>query len=268
MSIHCRLRQGSRRPAQYLTDLDFADDLALIAESIKNAETLLQSLEEAAAAVGLLCNETKTEFISTSTSSDTIHSLSGAPIKQVEDFVYLGSHIMESKKDFKSRKGMAWTACNKLDTIWNSNLHNSIKVSLFQATIEKILMYGSETWTLTSKQQKRLDGTYTNLLRRVQNIHWTQHATLKDIYGKLPKISSKLIQRRVQFAGHCYRAKDEIISSLMFWTPPGPNRSNRLTYPGVISRDTDLMIQDLPVAMADRAVWRGVVKSLPAEAAG
>ena len=64
------------------------------------------------------------------------------------------------------------------------------------------------------------------------------------------------------------RAKDEIISSLMFWTPPGPNRSNRLTYPGVISRDTDLMIQDLPVAMADRAVWRGVVKSLPAEAAG
>ena len=146
-------RQGSRRPAQYLTDLDFADDLALIAESIKNAETLLQSLEEAAAAVKLLCNETKTEFISTSISSDTIHSLSGVPIKQVEDF-----HIMESKKDFKSRKGMAWTACNKLDTIWNSNLGssipNSIKVSLFQATIEKILMYGSETWTLTSKQQQ------------------------------------------------------------------------------------------------------------------
>ena len=32
-------RQSSRRPAQYLTDLDFSDDLALIAESIKNAET-------------------------------------------------------------------------------------------------------------------------------------------------------------------------------------------------------------------------------------
>ena len=28
-------RQGSRRPAQYLTDLDFADDLVLIAELIK-----------------------------------------------------------------------------------------------------------------------------------------------------------------------------------------------------------------------------------------
>ena len=143
-----------------------------------------------------------------------------------------------------------------------------MNVNLFIATIENILIYGSESWTLTSKQQKRLDGTYTNLLRRVQNMHWTQHATLKDIYGNLPKITSKLIQRKVRFAGHCYRATDEVISSLIFWTPPGPNRSNRLTYPGVISRDTDIKIQDLPVAMADRAVWRGVVKSLPAEAAG
>ena len=143
-------RQGSRHPAQYLTDLDFADDLALISESISNAETLLQSLEEAAAAAGLICNESKTEFISTSTTSDSIQSRSGTNINRVDDFNYLGSHIMESKKDFNSRKGMAWTACNKMDSIWKSDLHRAIKTGLFQATIEKILMYGSETWTLTS----------------------------------------------------------------------------------------------------------------------
>ena len=261
-------RQGSRHPAQYLTDLDFADDLALISESISNAETLLQSLEEAAAAAGLICNESKTEFISTSTTSDSIQSRSGTNINRVDDFNYLGSHIMESKKDFNSRKGMAWTACNKMDSIWKSDLHRAIKTGLFQATIEKILMYGSETWTLTSKQQRRLDGTYTNLLRRAQNIHWTQHATIKEIYGNLPRITSKLIQRRVQFAGHCFRAEEEIVSSLILWTPPGTNHSNRLTYPGVISRDTNIKIEDLPAAMADRPVWRGIVRSLPAEAAG
>ena len=261
-------RSSSRHPARYLTDLDFADDLAIISESIKNAETLLQSLEGAAAAVGLICNESKTEFISTSSTEDPILSLSGADIKRVKDFIYLGSHIMDSYKDFNSRKGMAWSACNKLDKIWTSDLHNDIKISLFRSVIEPILMYGSETWTLTAKQQKRLDGTYTNLLRRVQNIHWTQHATTEDIYGGLPKITSKLIQRRVQFAGHCYRAEKEIISSLLLWNPPGPNHSNRITYPGVISRDTKIRIEDLPAAMADRPVWRGIVHSLPAEAAG
>ena len=131
-------------------------------------------MEGAAAAVGLICNESKTEFISTSSTEDHILSLSGANIKRVEDFIYLGSHIMDSYKDFNSRKGMAWSACNRLDQIWTSDLHNDIKISLFRSVIEPILMYGSETWTLTAKQQKHLDGTYTNLLRRVQNIHWTQ----------------------------------------------------------------------------------------------
>jgi hypothetical protein len=44
-------RHGSRQPVQYLTDLDFADDLAITAESVPNAESLLQSLEKAASAV-------------------------------------------------------------------------------------------------------------------------------------------------------------------------------------------------------------------------
>ena len=268
LGLLLKKRNGSRNPAQYLTDLDFADDLALIAESISNAELLLHSLEEACSAVGLICNESKTEFISTSSNQDSLKASSGRDLKRVEDFKYLGSFIMDSNKDFKTRKAMAWVACNKLDKIWRSNLHNGIKINLFRATIEPILMYGSETWTLTSKQQKRLDGNYTNMLRRVQNIQWSEHATIQTIYGKLPRITSKLVQRRVQFAGHCYRADQEIISSLLLWTPPGQNHSNKLTYPDVISRDTGYKTEDLPVAMANRTVWREIVQSFPAEAAG
>ena len=130
-----------------------------------------------------------------------------------------------------------------------------------------MLLYGSESWTLTSKQQRRLDGTYTNLLRRVKNISWRDHATLNRIYGKLPRVSAKLAQRRVRFAGHCYRAEGELISSLLLWKPSAPNRSNRLTYPDMISRDTGIQVQDLPVAMADRSVWKSVVHSISAEAA-
>ena len=96
---------------------------------------------------------------------------------------------MESKKDFKTRKAMAWSVCNKLDKIWRSNLDNNTKVYLFQTIIEPILLYGSETWTLSAKEHKRLDGAYTNLLRRAQNIHWKGHETLDRIYGKIPPIT-------------------------------------------------------------------------------
>ena len=117
-------RQSRWHPVQHLTDLDFADDLAMISESIKDAESLLQSLELAASQVGLYCNEGKTEFITLSRTSSELKSMNNSTIKMVEDFQYLGYYIMDSQRDFKIRKALAWDACNKLDSIWQSNIPN------------------------------------------------------------------------------------------------------------------------------------------------
>ena len=94
---------------------------------------------------------------------------------------------------------MAWSACNKMEKIWKSNLERDFKIRIFRATIEPVLLYGSETWTLSANQQHRLDGCYTRLLRRVQNLSWKNHPTLETIYGNLPRISSILMKRSVQF---------------------------------------------------------------------
>ena len=82
-----------------------------------DAESLLQSLEESEALVGLYCNEGKTEYISSSSDTSELKSLSGKTIKRVEDFKYLGAYIMDSRKDFRVRKALAWVACNKLEKI-------------------------------------------------------------------------------------------------------------------------------------------------------
>ena len=124
-----------------------------------------------------------------------------------------------------------------------------------------MLLYGSET--LFTRLVKRLDGTYTNLLRRVHNISWKAHATLKIIYGDLQPISLILEQKRLQFVGHCYRAKNEVISSLLLGHPSGSVFSRKLTYPQVIARDSGLDIRDLGTAMQDRAVWKDIVMRVP-----
>ena len=170
---------------------------------------------------------------------------------------------MDSHKDFRVRTALAWVACNKLEKIWRSNINNSIKVELFQSLVEPILMYGAETWTLITVLQRRLYGTYTNLLRRAQNIHWKERATLQRIYGKLKPISSRLCQKRLQFAGHCYRADDEIVSALLLWRPTGTVKSRKLTFPDVIARDTGIATNELGFAMKDREVWRTVVLRSP-----
>ena len=147
-------RTSSRHPSKHITDLDFADDIALLADSLDNAQHLLSSLQQAAALVGLHLNEDKTEYISNSSDDTPISTLDGKNIKKVDDFKYLGSWIMDSGKDYKTRKAQAWSACNKMDRIWRSNLTSHLKSRLFQTTIQPILLYGSETWTLSSKQQK------------------------------------------------------------------------------------------------------------------
>ena len=59
-------KERSRRyPAQTFTDADYADDIALLANTLAQAETLQHSLERAAAGIGLHVNADKTEYIST-----------------------------------------------------------------------------------------------------------------------------------------------------------------------------------------------------------
>ena len=160
---------------------------------------------------------------------------------------------------------MVSTACNDMYKIWKSKLARRIKIEIFRATIEPILLYGSETWTLSRKLEKRLDGTYTRLLMRAQHISWGRHASVSDIYGNLLHVSALVRSRRVQFAGHCFRAKSETISSLLLWKPRSDKaRGRKLSFPEVISRDTSIRTEDLGTAMLDRNVWRGIVGSMTA----
>ena len=261
-------RKSSRHPAIHLTDADFADDLALISNSIEQAQKLLNSLESAANCVGLYLNDSKTEYMHYTKSNPQIDNMiiktvNGYILKRVDDYKYLGSFASSSEKDFNARKGMAWSACNDLHKIWTSKLAPRLKIKIFRATIEPILLYGSETWTLPIRLQKRLDGCYTRLLMRVKNLSWKKHPTLKQIYGDLIPASALVRQRRTQFAGHCQRATNEIISSLVLWKPHADGRRGRkLTFPDVISRDTGIGLEDLKVAMEDRDVWKSVVKSV------
>ena len=257
-------RKSSRNPAVYLTDTDFADDIALISGSLSKAQNLLLSLESAANSVGLHLNESKTEYVNRTIDETTlIKTLSGYILKCKEDYKYLGSYISSSEKDFRVRKGMAWSACNNLHKIWTSKLDVSIKIKIFKTLVEPILLYGCETWTLSKKAEKRLDGSYTRLLMRVKHLSWKCHPTKHQIYGDLPPVSSIVRSKRVQFAGHCFRASSEVISSLILWKPNSiGRRSRKLTFLDTISRDTGLKEQDLKTAMLDRNCWREIVHSI------
>jgi len=57
-------RQSRRFPATYLTDTNFADDIAFLSDNIEDAQTLVMLVVNAANKVGLYTNEDKTEYMS------------------------------------------------------------------------------------------------------------------------------------------------------------------------------------------------------------
>ena len=141
---------------------------------------------------------------------------------------------------------------------------NHLKVGFFRATVESVLLYGAECWTMTGKMRNRLDGTYTT----AQSSSWSfleEHKTNKELYGNLPKITDTLMIRRLRFIGHCWRKKDEVISDLLLWEPKhGARKRGRpaTTYVDQLRNDTGLSIAELKSIMGNRKEWIKLVNGV------
>ena len=192
-------KRRRRYPAKTITDADYADDIAILANTPEQAETLLHSLERAAAGIGVYVNAHKTEYMFYNQTGD-ISTLEGTPLKLVDKFTYLGSSVESTEKDIETRLTKAWTAFNRLSIIWKSDLTDKMKRSFFKAVVTSILLYGCTTWTLTKRLEKKLDGNYTRMLPTLR-----PPAPYHENYS-------------TRHAGHCWRSRDELIRDVLLWT--------------------------------------------------
>ena len=260
-------KKSSRRyPAKTITDADDADDIALLANTPNQPETLLHSLERAAAGIGLHVNAHKTEYMCYNQTGD-ISTLVGTSLKLVDKFTSLGSIVSSTEKDIDIRLTKAWTAIDRPSVIWKSDLTDKRKHSFFQAAVVSILLYGCTTWTLTKRLEKKLDGNYTRMLRAILNKSWRQHPTRHQLYGHLPPITKTIQVRRTRHAGHCWRSKDKLIRDVLLWNPAydqaKAGRPSR-TYIQQLCENTGCSPKDLPEAMNDREKWRERVRDIRA----
>ena len=256
-------RRSRRHPGICIADLDFADDISLINESIAEAENLLHRLELATQTIGLFLNAKKTKYMHLNPTTDFgIQSIGGTQIEKVDDFKYLGAYTNTSH-DIDTRLAHAWSALNSLNKIWRSGTSSKTKIDLFKATVESILLYSCESWSLTVALTKKLDGAYTRMLRRVKNINTDARVSNEILYGRLPKLSSLIQKRRLQLAGHVIRG-NEPATKLILWDPIHLTRKRgrpQKTLKKVIEQDTGLTKDEIIQLANDRDKWRDMTMS-------
>ena len=140
-SFVLKKKRSRRYPVKTITDTDYTDDIALLANTHNQAETLLHSLERATAGIGLHVNAHKTECMCYNQTGD-ISTLDETSLKLVDKFTYHGSSVSSTEKYIDTQLTKAWTAIDRLSIKWKSNLTDKIKRSFFQAAVVSILLYG------------------------------------------------------------------------------------------------------------------------------
>ena len=208
-------KRSRRNPAKTITDADYADDIAILANTPNQSKTLQHSLEPAAKGIGLHVNAHKMEYMCYNQTGD-ISTLDGIPLKLVDKFTYLGSSVSSTEKDIDTRLTKTWTAIDSLSIIWKSDLTNKMKRRFFQAAVVSILLYGCTTWTLTKRLEKKLDGNYTNAASHIKQVP-TRH----QLYGHLHPITKTILLEKQGRAHKRCTPMDPHI-----W--PGKNRTTSL----------------------------------------
>ena len=115
-------KERSRRYlAHTITDADYADDIALLANTPTQAETLLYSMGRAAADIGIHVNAVKTEYTCFNQGGD-ISTLNNNSLKPVHKFAYQGTSVSSTETDIDMWLTKAWTAIDSPSVIWKSDL--------------------------------------------------------------------------------------------------------------------------------------------------
>ena len=98
-------KRSRRYPAKTITDADYADDIAILANTPNQTETLQHSLERAAAGIGLHVNAHKTEYMCFNQTGD-ISTLERTSLKLVDRLTNLGSSVNQKRHRHAANEGM------------------------------------------------------------------------------------------------------------------------------------------------------------------
>jgi hypothetical protein len=276
------LRESRRFPAKAIFDLDFADDIALCEGILERAQTQLDQTAKQAKLVGLEVNIKKTEAF---TNQDIIHrnqskpknlELEGQRIEWVNNFKYLGSMIRSSETDISVRKAQAWASFWKMKDIFRSNtLPIRLKKEIFQAACLSILLYGCESWIITTQLEKSLNSFAANCYRIMLNIKRLDKVSNEKLFqmvGVDPLVLT--VQRRqLRFVGHSLRKalrenEKHLISEYVLYKPnerlgkhkQGQPKMLYPTYIGkIINRDTPPTIEEITRAACNKTTWAKIV---------
>ena len=264
-----RLKAKTKIRETVIRDLLFADDAAIATHNEADLQSLMDRFAKAARDFGLTISLKKTNVMAQDADPPNI-TIDGCQLEAVERFTYLGSNITNNlslDSDLDVRIGKASTTMARLSKrVWsNKKLTINTKIAVYRACVLSTLLYASESWTLYSRQERRLSAFHMRCLRRILGITWQDHVTNNEVLqrAKIQSMTTLLRQRRLRWLGHVRRLEDGRIPKDILYSElaKGKRTTGRphLRYKDVCKRDLKAIgidINSWEELAGDRCSWR------------
>ena len=196
-----------------LSELRFADDIALITTTVRNMEEQLNMINDESKKIGLKIHRGKTKYMTNFNTNKKI-IVENTEIEKVAEYRYLGQNIeMKDKtlKEVQKRIRAGWSAFGKYKFIFtNKEMPISLKRKTFNACIIPAMTYGCEAWTLTKTIVHKLQVAQRAMERKILGIKITDKIPNEEISVKtnILNIIKHITNTKWRWAGHVARMQD------------------------------------------------------------
>ena len=141
---------GIKIARRNVSNLKYAYDTTLMAESEEELKSLLMKVKEESEKAGLKLNIQKTKIMASG--PITPWEIDGETVETVSDFIFWGSKITadgDCSQEIKRRLLHGRKVMTKLDsTLKSRDITLPTKVRLVKAMVFPVVMYGCESWTV------------------------------------------------------------------------------------------------------------------------
>ena len=177
-----------------------------MAERKEELKSLLMKVKEESEKVGLKLNIQKTKIVISG--PITPWEIDGETVETVSDFVFGGSKINEDSDcshEIKRHLLLGRKVMTNLDSILKSrDITLPTKVSLVQAMVFPVVMYGCESWTVKIAECRRIDAFELWCWRRLLRVPWTARRSNQSILKISPgySLEGMMLKLKLQYFGH------------------------------------------------------------------
>jgi len=260
---------------QVTSNLRFADDIDLVAESPQQLQDITNKVHASSKRFGLKINEKKTKTMTIGKTHEDIKILlDNTQLEQVTSFVYLGSQITEDaecEQDIKRRAGLGSAMVGKLNKIWRSrSISLQTKVKVYETLVIPVFMYGSECWKLRKSDERKIGSIEMGWLRRILGVSRIQRLRNDFIRSKLQQeetLCQKIEKKRLRWFGHVVRMDDNRLPHRALHCYIEGKRSRgrpRKTWMDSVKEDLErrnIDIRNATDLARDRARWKILVQT-------